>query len=569
MMKRGLPTPSASLTGPSIAQDMGTSTKAPGDSEGTRRSVRDSLVVQAIATFGVFVALWRLLLGHTTLPASSYSASSMLARAIHWPYIWLFVTILALPLVLTWRRSGWSSVDASGRLRVFIFIVSIVFGWTFSTYNTNLYFGQEHTYDRLALIALTGLIWIHPSFFVLQLLAVLVIIGQLNYPLPESGWHYADKRLPLDALVLFVAFLQVRLFCRAAPRVYLYCLICLIGVVYGYPAILKLNFGPHPWSWVLHNNLSNLFVSAHTNGGWLAGVSDQFISAFARLLDSLRVPMAVGTVVVELSPLFMLLHPRVTRWVPVGLVGLHVLILVASGIFFWKWIVFQCGLLWYTRRVDQDLSRPRREWAGGIYRWRMVALAPVLMILAWRFLTLTPFVWGDTRVANFFVIRGIGQSGAAYRLDPRFFAPYDLTVQQSRFYFAFPEPVLAGTFGTTDRFELAERLERATVEDLAEIRQAFGRVYFDSAGAGTLRVFLERSVETAMIRNRRDHWLYRFAPPHHFQTTHSPNAYQLQEPLASITLTFQEWFWDGRRLQRTRDIQVADVPLATRRGSSR
>lgn len=501
-------------------------------------------------------------MGSTTLSPMAYSSVIVLDKIPYHGRTLAVLVLLMLPVCAGWRRNRWSVVDASGVTRTAIFLVALVLGWTFSTLNTNLFLNQEHTLDRIVLIALTAAVLIHPAFVVLQLVCLLVFIAQLNFPLPEANWHYADKQLPIDALILFTAFLHVRLFFNAQRQVFVFCLLCFAAASYVEAAFLKLQLGSYPWSWIVHNDLSNITVAAYKNGGWLSGFSEQTVLGIASILERLRIPMSAGTIVFELAPLLVLSHPAATPWILAGLILLHVLILLASGIFFWKWILLHCVLIWYVRRLRTSWEKQdRHQWIGGIYQWRMVALGVFLIIICRWLFFMTPFAWADTRMSNFFVIRGIGQSGATYRLEPRFFAPYDLTIQQSRFYYALNEPVLVGTFGTSDRFDLAQALETATIDDLDSVRQRFGRLHFDENKAERLRIFLQRSVMNATLRHKRDHWLHAFAPPHHFQTTASPDAYLLQEPLTDITVTFEEWFNDGQRLIQTREVLVERIPI--------
>ena len=117
MMRPGLPNPAAFMPTPAVAHGSHVRTRDRAGSGTTRASLRDSLPVQAVVTFGLFVVLWRIMLGYMTLPESSYHAFSMLARSIHWPPVWLIATFLGVPMFLTWRQSRWSSVDETGRLR--------------------------------------------------------------------------------------------------------------------------------------------------------------------------------------------------------------------------------------------------------------------------------------------------------------------------------------------------------------------------------------------------------------------------------------------------------------------
>jgi hypothetical protein len=356
----------------------------------------------------------------------------------------------------------------------------------------------------------------------------------------------------------------VRLALRARAQVYLFGVVCLVGATYAHAAIEKMRLGEHLWSWMLDDHLANIFVSGHKHGGWLRGVSDAKIISIARVLDWFRLPMAIGTIVVELGMAFLLVRPRLTRWLPAAAIGLHLAIYLTSGIFFWKWMLVHLAFMWWVRKLMADDSAGSEPVPASaplaIYRRPTVVLS-LIVILGSRFLwPNVAFAWADTRLTNFFVIRGVGQSGKSYRIDARFFAPYDLTVQQCRFYYTMHEPVLVGTYGSSNSLALAETLETTTPETLPALVAERGVVRYNPRAIDALGVFLQHSLEVAMRRGHRGYWLHTVSAPYHFQTTVG-EVYAFQEPLVAFNVTFEEWLYHDDQLTRTREIMVMRAPL--------
>jgi hypothetical protein len=496
--------------------------------------------------------LWPRWLRLCQLPQGSYFAPFLVPQILnHSPLVLFLVVNLGLLLVFR-RRLAWREIDSGGRTRWLIFGAAAILAWAFSTYDVNLYFGQVHLLERFLLLGLLALLLVHPLFIVPFLGLLLVLALQLVYPLPEGAWMWPDKRLPLDALILFNAFLLTRIVTRARAHVFPLLVLSLTGASYAHAAIEKLRLGPYLGSW-LSNHTSNIRVSAFTNGGWLRGLGEERVVSLARAMSHTDLLMGIGTLLIEASGFLILVSPRATRFVLCGFLALHVAILATTGIFFWKWMLFDLALLWYVKR---DAT------SGWQLYSRRNALLVMLVVAGTRlYFYNIDYAWFDSRVANFFVLRGIGASGKEYRLEPRFFSPYDLIAQQSRFYYLTERPVLAGTYGTTHDFALLRDLETARVEDLPRLRAEHGRKWTNAGWARLFGDFVQRFTANAQARGSKHIWLNRLAPPHHFQTTLAPNAYDFQEPLTRVEVDFEEHFFDGQRIVPTVRETEMIIPL--------
>ena len=303
-----------------------------------------SLYFQVPAALFVHSLLWPRFFELCLLPVESYFEPVLVFAMVRHPALLLFIAINLAILLGLWRRLRWEEIDPGRRTRPFVFLVAAIMAWSFATYQFNAYYDQAHLFDRVLLLALTGLILVHPVFVHLYLVLLMVIAGQLQHPLPMADWSWPDKVLLIHALILFDAFLLTRVFGRSKPYTFAFLVLCLVGANYSYAGISKMAQGPTLVSWLMENDISNIFVSAYKNGGWLGGLSEQTIVTLARGLHWFDRPMALSTLLLELSGFLLLVNRRLTGLLLTCLILLHTAILVSSGIFFWKWILMDVGL---------------------------------------------------------------------------------------------------------------------------------------------------------------------------------------------------------------------------------
>jgi len=480
-----------------------------------------------------------------------------------------FTILFLLPLLVLFierRDLTWQGIDPHGRARILVVGVAGIFAWACSVYNVNLYFDQIHAIDRLLIVALWVLLWFHPVAIAPFVSMVVLIVGQQQVPLPEGQWTWPDKRLPLDLLLSFESFLMVRALLRdrMKPFVLPFALLCVTGLLYGHAAVNKALLGPQLSWWVTHNDLSNLFVSSYVHGGWLREAGDGAIISSAHVLHAVKLPLAGITLLTELSGFALVVRWMLTRILLVSFILFHIAIAASSGIFFWKWMVVDALLLWYLAMLHRDAKGGVESTVRqrvGFFTPRLTMFALAIMLSAPLYFSLVPFAWFDTRLVNYFEIYGIADSGRRYRLDARFFAPYDIQVQQSRHYALLDDSVLVGTYGSTLDARVAVALETAKPSDLPELRRRYGQ-HWTSPEVGEVYIdFIRRYVANAQRRGGRRSLLTWLAPPYHFRTTPPKDTYRFEEPLTAVEIEFREYLYDGSQIIPTRRLLVSKFAL--------
>jgi hypothetical protein len=529
-------------------------------------TIAGSMVFQVVAVLVIHNILWERLFRHCQLRYHSYFEPVLALEAVKIDGVKILLLAPFLALFLARGHIRWEDLDPGKQTRWFIVAIAGVMMWTFASYDINLYFDQSHWVDRMLLVGFWVALFFHPMAIIPFLVTLLVIAIQGHYPLPEGPWTWPDKRLPLDILVLFASFLLLAagLRQRTRPMLLPFLFLCLVGATYAHAAINKARLGPSLFTWLLDNDLSNLMVAAHLNGGWLRGIGHSGALAFADVLRDLALPLAIGTFIVEISGALILVSWRLTRVILVGFVLLHLGILTTSGIFFWKWIAVDLCLLVYLRWLRRDASRsqdPRVIDRPVVFAPRLIPLGLAVIAFSPHYFNNVSFAWFDTNVANYFEIHGIGESGRRYRVDPRFFTPYDVILQQSRHYYAAPGPVLVGTYGTTLDWRLAEALEGVDTHELEEVRHQFGRIQTSPRSARVFFQFVHRYLVNAERRGGRRTVLSWLSPPFHFQRTPPANQFKSQEPLVAVEIRFVEYLRGEQKIENTVNARVVRFDL--------
>ena len=521
---------------------------------------------QVVLVLAVHSCVFQRLLQHGQLDPAAYGQPVIAVEILKDDGLLICFLLALLPLFLARRYLRWQDIDRNRRTRWLIFIAAGLLVWGLTTTNVNLYFDQRYSIDRILLAGLWLALLVHPIALLPLLLLLVAFAGQVHYPLIEGLWAWPDKRLPLDVLALFLSYLFVAaaLLDRVKPYLLPFMMLCLVGATYGQAAVNKALLGPHLTTWVLHDDLSNLFIGAHLNGGWMSSLGDDGAVQLAHVLHTVHVPIAIASFTIELSGLALLVRWRLTRFLLPAFVMLHLSILAASGIFFWKWIVIDVAMLAYLvalrRDAERDVAGARERVA--FYRPRLCALGLAVMLFAApRVFQQVPFAWFDSRLVNYFQIYGITERHTRYRLDSRFFEPYQTLLEQSRHYYLVPEPVVVGTYGTTPDWNIADALQHATPADLPAIYKRYGTRWLARPLADGFVEFVRRYVANAERRGGRYSALSWIAPPYHFQRAPPPDVFDFQEPLTDVEIHFVEYLYDGEHITQTRDLVVAQFPV--------
>ncbi|MBE9066936.1 hypothetical protein IQ260_09740 [Leptolyngbya cf. ectocarpi LEGE 11479] len=428
------------------------------------------------------ISLERVIKSIALLPQESYNQPVIFIELIHKLFgspiqvfgmglVFLFGVFLVkcYPWLRQRSRSlfqGWSVFDDAHRLRLWILSVAAILTWWFTAYDYNLFFNQAHGCDRILLLGLFLLIYWRPLFVLPFTVLLAAIIGQLAYPL--GGYSWAAQDLLIRSLLLFAAS-----FCVAAVTGYrkisdlIFITCCLIAAHYLTSGIGKLKL-----NWLVNNSTHLLLPSAYSNGWWNF-LAPAAIIQLTQILSWLNWPMKVLTLVLECGVVFALWNKTTFRWFLIGWISLHTGIFLISGICFWHWAVLELifFLVFFWRK--DDFVRPIFTKRYRVISW-VVILA---LVIGFQPVALA---WIDSPIAYTYQFEAVGESGQAYSLSSRFFAPYDYQFILGDFSYLSDQPVLM-TFGRAIfKDNLFNDLKQVqSLADIEGLETEKGRTAFD------------------------------------------------------------------------------------------
>lgn len=212
---------------------------------------------------------------------------------------------------------------------------------------------------------------------------------------------------------------------------------------YFFSGLMKLRIGDTPWEWVLSNNTHSIMMAAQLAKTLPLTLSEEILARSHELMSWLWM---IGNPVLLLGQLFAVIAIKRVSWV-IGITIFyditHVLIFLATGIFFWKWILLNLAIV------------------GSLMAVRSKQISTSLSALLVAFMVVSPlwfFVvwlgWFDTRSLVLTELNAITEDGTVVQVPSNFLLPYSVTMAQQRMGIAhsrdnFPGHFDIGTYGFT------------------------------------------------------------------------------------------------------------------------
>ena len=542
----------------------------------TRRELRKlaTFALAVIAQLSLFHVLERLVRGIARLPSAAYESavytawlpSQFLDLAGRRPWVVALVATAAAGLIVfsshargALRRSadGWDQLDDGAGARVLVGFITGLATWVWALYPYNPWFDQTHGLDRALLLVLWLLVLWRPLFLLPFSVVLLSTVSQFDIPLSGFSWTEAD--LILRVPILAFSFWMVRSASRRVPAdTLVFLILCLLAVDYWWSGLGKVRVG-----WWSHPYVHYMVYGTHATG-WLAFLEPDGVQRMAGLAETLLRPIMVFTLIVECGALLLLTHRRVLQSLLVLFIAFHTGVFLASGIFFWKWMLVEVGLLVYLQRGDR-ISRL------GFFTPGHAALSMAVIGLCFLWVRPVSLTWYDSPLTYALVVEGEGESGEIYQIPQRSFRPYSDMFAMGSFPYASPHPHLTGSMGAVTRRALADSLVLMTdPEDVLALERASSPTRYDPAQADTLAELVARFAEMATREPPPPlGWLRPIRAPRHLWSMARGRAWAGQEPLARLRIMEETWFYDGERHRAIRRIELRSVPLEARSATAR
>lgn len=512
-----------------------------------RALASDSRSTTLLFTVGLLVVLavgGRLFYRLVQLDEAAYRAPSITLSALRSPGLLVLVVVPAA--VVVWLRRGlrWGDVPEGRLVRLLLLAAAGSLVVSLAFYEPNWFFGRSHLVDRALLVGLFVLSFWRPVALVPFTVLAAVVASQFAVPLGRYTWN--DKRLIFDVVILFCLAAGAGLLRRReGMRAFVGAACVLVVSWYLVAGVGKIALG-----WPGREELANMTRSAHLAGWLTAGTADRVAEVVA-IVNWLLVPAAI---VVEVAVVLLLLGRRPALAVLLALPGLHLLVFLLSGIFFWKWMVLELALLVFFLRCD---------------RATLAGFGPALVLLALPFAALSPrlfgvatLAWYDTPYSVNLELEAVGESGTVYRVDRGDLAPYEVLLAQGRLSFVARPKVLVASAGTALDWKVASAIiEADSPADLAQAEAGLAVSHFQEDDALVFDRF---------VRERFDPWSQPppLGPPHHIWTGRAPailnvppTGFDGQEEVTEVRVRMHKVWWDGDRYRRLADCIVRVVPM--------
>ncbi len=443
----------------------------------------------------------------------------------------------------------WQVFQHGRSLRIFITTVAIILTWIYATYSVNLYYNQNHWFDRVLLIFLCiGVYWRPVVVFPFLLMAV-AIISQFNYPL-QIGFDRPTDNLLLYTLLLFCGyFIFFALTEIRNPIGFVFLTICLIAGQYWYPGLGKLEL-----NWFAHGNVYLILANAYTHG-WLAFLPADTLSEMTIFFSQWDTIMVISTAIVEIGALFCLWRLNVLKFFIIGWISFHCGVFVLTGFFFWKWILLEIVFWAIFLRKQSPIVTP-------LFNWRYFAISVVLIAAIPYWAKPAKLAWYDTNLAYTYRLTALDSEDRQIDLPPPFFAPYAAHFVFGNFDYLTEKPQLVGPYGASQTASVTRALDAA---------QSAGDIFALEAGKKDKRLklalierfedYIKTTAGNYSHRQNKALWLNWFQPPATFWSFAEKVPLTGNEQPVAIKITQVTSFFDGSAYQKIRERVIRKIDV--------
>ncbi len=359
-----------------------------------------------------------------------------------WPYIIMFAGFVLACLVFRGPRTSQVSLPTSIILRLIALLLgayALLSGITYpagvSTHTDSLLFATNIVM-LVGAIGAVAVFW-YPAFVLLPCAAVLaqkmlasqlfgISISRTDYiPVVEMGLFLGISLCVLAPSRSYLPFRLGRMIAAADIKVTT-TLLFLVAVGahfanYFYSGLEKLALGGGPFLWVTTNPTEVLSLVSWHSGflptGHLAGVSLISIEAAGFLRPFINVSILLA----QLGSVVFILRRRSMILATLFYDLTHVVIYLVSGIFFWKWILLNLGLVAAMRKLPRWVETPRPMLLAAT----MVLLAPIAFQIA-------RLGWYDTPALTRSDLYAVTKDGRELQVPSNYFGTVSVTAAQHR-----------------------------------------------------------------------------------------------------------------------------------------
>jgi hypothetical protein len=205
-----------------------------------------------------------------------------------------------------------------------------------------------------------------------------------------------------------------------------------------------------------------MFLNAHAVG-WMEFIDESTVTRVGKFSDRIKFFLNLTVVGIEIGSILLLLSVRLAVIIALLIVTLHVLILVTTGVNFWKWIFVDLFLL-----AGFVFTRSQIPPIFGDIGW-IIAFV-VFVVLARGWMNPVTMSWLDAPYIELFRFKAKLTNGDVVTIHPNLFRPYDPIIAQGTtgaFIFLGKHPRIQfclGAINETENKDMHDRLTRSLYE---------------------------------------------------------------------------------------------------------
>jgi hypothetical protein len=231
-----------------------------------------------------------------------------------------------------------------------------------------------------------------------------------------------------------------------------------------------------------------------------------------------------------------------------GIIGMHLLIFICTGILFWELILVNIFILVFLNIAEEVLINSLFSVENfGIF----IILTLIIPFISKTILRAKGLGWWDTSYAGRIHWELIGQSGKTYGLYNDYMDPHERLFGRMYGWFFIKKKIPYIHLGEVLNLELRNRIiaSKGNPDKLDQICESFGKSYKDPEKEKLHDEYFLRFFE-AILANKRKHILPKYLsflkpPGGQFYYWGDKQAYTGQEKIKTVEIYFREYFYEN------------------------
>lgn len=466
-----------------------------------------------------------------------YEQDSFVLAACGYLYFIVPVVLLSAFLCFFSKKTSWENIDQDllKPTKYFILFVALFTTWFFAFSSYNYYFDKPYYFDRFFIVLLFVLLfrytWLLPVF----LGTTFLWLAQFNFPLGAQSM--TDKKIIYEILLLFLAYLTIKPVFKVKTYLFWIVLFSLIASNYFIPAIEKMRIGPTWYSWMSENELWVHLRSAFSRH-WMSFLDSEQKDKLYRIAEKTNFLMIIYTIIVEVFAIFILYKRKFAITLLILFSILHIGIFIESGIFFWKWILFNLSLA--------TILIVYKESFVQLFTTKNFYISVCIIILSpWVFQPVK-LAWWDVPFYEVIQYEVTDKKNQKFVMAGNQMRPYEQYFTFGRMNFLIPDSVPVVGLSTTDYNKFCE-LKKMDFENINDWVDKNKMHTYDSVLLRTFDNFVLtffKNYNKHFVSN--DIYVPRFATPDHIWTGKYPlNKFPEKSEIKYFKVKFLQYYQTG------------------------